>query len=301
MCAISCGRGSAAAEQRHRTAGVSPAAAGDRRSGTSRVRKNRAGRTSRPPTWTSSLRSKSATFGTPSRPISRSISSRKMSSARLTPSLPAAATPYSAARPTNTASAPSISAFRMSVPRLNPPSTISAIRSADRSARLGQKVDRRYRPVELAAAVVRDRDRVGADLGGALDIAHRQQPLDDQLARPAVADARDRIPRQAAIHLRANPMRALAAARDAPWARIGSRSRNAADRASGRARPASADAAAESNRAVQDSCVGLDCSALRPFAVAVDLRIGRDDQRLASGPFARASIRFSRISGGPNT
>ena len=41
---------------------------------------------------------------------------------------------------------------------------------ADRTARLGQNVDRRHRPVELAPAMVRDRDRVGADLGGALDV-----------------------------------------------------------------------------------------------------------------------------------
>ena len=65
---------------------------------------------------------------------------------------------------------------------------------ADRAARLGQDVDRRHRPVELTSAMVRDRDRVGADLGGALDVAHRQKPLDDQLARPAVAYLRNRVP-----------------------------------------------------------------------------------------------------------
>ena len=41
---------------------------------------------------------------------------------------------------------------------------------ADRPARPGQDVERRHRPVELAPAMVRDRHRVGADLGGALDV-----------------------------------------------------------------------------------------------------------------------------------
>ena len=215
-----------------------------------------------PPTRTSSRRSSSAIVGTPSRPISRSISSRKMSSARLAPSLPGGGHPVER----GAADEHRVGAehHRLQDVGAAPEAAIDDQRDpvADGAARLGQDVDRRHRPVELAPAMVRDRDRIGADLGGALDIAHRQQSLDDQLARPAVADPRNRVPGQPAIHLRADPMRALRAGHDAVSGRTRSRSRSAADRASARARSASADAAADRAGRSRTGASGLDCRRL---------------------------------------
>ena len=107
---------------------------------------------------------------------------------------PAAATPYNTARPTSTASAPSASALNTSVPRRTPPSTRIVSRSPTARRAAGRHIERRHRPIELPPAMIGHRDRIGADLGRAHDILDGEQTLDDQPARPAVADALHRVP-----------------------------------------------------------------------------------------------------------
>jgi hypothetical protein len=60
---------------------------------------------------------------------------------------------------------------------------------ADRRLDRRQRVERGGRPIELAAAVVRHEDAVGADLGGADRVGRVQDALDDQRPReqPAIA------------------------------------------------------------------------------------------------------------------
>ena len=77
--------------------------------------------------------------------------------------LPRAASPHRYARPTSTARAPSASALTTSPPRLIPPSKRISISSADCLDDRGQRADRGRRAVEVVAAVVGDRERVGAD------------------------------------------------------------------------------------------------------------------------------------------
>ena len=126
--------------------------------------------------------------------MSRLVSSWKMSSARFAPAPPAGRDPVQSGAADEDRVGAEHQRLQHIAAAPETASTISAIPAADRAPRLGKNVDRCDRPVELAPAMVRDRHCIGADLGGALDIAHRQQPLDDQLARPAVADLLDRIP-----------------------------------------------------------------------------------------------------------
>ena len=106
--------------------------------------------------------------------------------------------PTGTARPIITARAPRASALTTSLPRRMPPSSRISTSSPTASTTAGQRADRGRRAVEVVAAVVRDRDRVGADVDRAPGVVGVHDALDHERAAPRLAQPRDVRPRSAA-------------------------------------------------------------------------------------------------------
>ncbi len=68
-----------------------------------------------------------------------------------------------------------------------------------------QGLDARWRPIELASAMVADDDGVGADLDRELGVFDIHDALEDQLAAPALLDPGHVFPRKARIELLVGP------------------------------------------------------------------------------------------------
>src|SRR6185295_14179571 len=78
---------------------------------------------------------------------------------------------------------------------------------ADRVGDLRQRLDRGWRAVELAPAMVGYDDGLRAALGGDLGVLDIKDALEHQLARPDRADPIDVLPVQRGVVLRSDPGR----------------------------------------------------------------------------------------------
>ena len=105
------------------------------------------------------------------------------------------------------ARAPSASARKMSAPVRMPPSNITSVSEPTALRDRRQRRDRRRRAVELAPAMVRHDDGVGAELDRGLGVFDVENALDDELARPDFLDPFDVFPVQRRIELLVGPLR----------------------------------------------------------------------------------------------
>ena len=129
--------------------------------------------------------------------------------------------------------APSATALTMSLPRRTPPSQMISMRPPSACGDRRDEVDRRRRRVELAAAVVRQRDGVDAVVGGEDGIGDALDALDHDRARPHRAQPLDVGPRQVGIELAVDVRRqrdGVACRRRARHRRVRPRWRSGSDR-----------------------------------------------------------------------
>ena len=97
--------------------------------------------------------------------------------------------------------APAATALTMSLPRRTPPSQMISMRPPTASATGATRSNGGGRAVELAAAVVRQRDGVDARVGGEHGVVDGLDALDDDRAVPHRAQPVDVVPRQRRVEL----------------------------------------------------------------------------------------------------
>ena len=133
-------------------------------------------------------------FATPDIPISSASSVRNSSITRATPSRPNDAIPHKYGRAIPTAAAPMASAFKISVPRRNPPSTNTGILPSAAWTHSSSASIVEPGVIELPRAVIRHDYGRRADLNSLRYILADHQPLQNDGQISDIAQLPDDIP-----------------------------------------------------------------------------------------------------------